>query len=155
MHQWSKYVGDWGFLAIASLIGHHVLRRVWLISRFVEANITANTTAIGILIRNLVDNAIRYSHENGFVKIDITETKHQVTLRVIDNGPGIPEELRKRVFERFFRVIGNKTTGSGLGLGIVQQIVLLHNASIELLRPESGQGLEVKIVFPKERLKQI
>ena len=73
-----------------------------------------------------------------------------IILRVVDNGPGIPQELRDRVFERFFRVVGNRTTGSGLGLGIVQQIVNLHEASIELLTAESGRGLEVKITFPKK-----
>jgi len=113
-----------------------------------KATIIGNSTAIGILIRNLVDNAIRYSGENGFVKIDICNTNNKgAILRIIDSGPGIPEELRQRVFERFFRVIGNKTTGSGLGLGIVQQIVKLHKAQIELLSPESGIGLEIKITF--------
>jgi two-component system, OmpR family, sensor histidine kinase QseC len=109
-----------------------------------------NTTAIGILIRNLVDNAIRYSDEDSYVKIDITETDNTIVLRVIDNGPGIPQELRDRVFERFFRVIGNKSPGSGLGLGIVQQIVRLHQGKIELLTAPGGKGLEIKITFPKD-----
>ncbi len=112
--------------------------------------ITANTTAIDILIRNLIDNAIRYGKENGLITIDISQTNDHATLRVIDDGPGIPEELRKRVFERFFRVIGNRSTGSGLGLGIVQQIVKLHKATIELLTPANKKGLEVKINFPKQ-----
>ena len=60
--------------------------------------ITANTTAIDILIRN--PNAIRYGKENGLITIDISQTADHATLRVIDDGPGIPEELRKRV-ERF------------------------------------------------------
>lgn len=113
-----------------------------------------NSTALSILIRNLVDNAIRYSNEGGFVKIHVEEkTKKFATLRVIDSGPGIPEELKQRVFERFFRVIGNKTTGSGLGLGIVQQIVKLHKANIQLITPESGIGLEVRIEFTDDPLK--
>ncbi len=120
-----------------------------------NASIIGNSTAIGILIRNLLDNAIRYSGEDGFVKIDISKTANDgAILRIIDSGPGIPEELRQRVFERFFRVIGNKTTGSGLGLGIVQQIVKLHKASIELLSPESGIGLEVRITFIQDPTKK-
>ena len=115
-----------------------------------DANFLGNLTAIDILLRNLIDNAIRYTKENSFVKIDISETKGHVILKVTDNGPGIPEELRKRVFERFFRIIGNKTTGSGLGLSIVHQIVSLHNAQIELLAPKSRVGLEVKVTFPKD-----
>ncbi len=108
------------------------------------------STAISILLRNLIDNAIRYSHEGSFVKINITQKSHFVILDVIDNGPGIPEALRERVFERFFRVIGNKSTGSGLGLGIVQQIVQLHQAKIELLSPENGKGLQIRITFNKD-----
>ena len=96
------------------------------------------------------NNAIRYSEEDSYVKIDITETDDWITLRVIDNGPGIPQELRDRVFERFFRVIGNKSPGSGLGLGIVQQIVRLHKGSIKLLTAPGGKGLEIKITFPKD-----
>ncbi len=115
-----------------------------------KAIITGNTIAIGILVRNLIDNAIRYSNEGGFVKIKVDEQVDTVTMSVIDNGPGIPAELRARVFERFFRVIGNKTVGSGLGLGIVQQIVKLHKASIELLSPADHSGLEVKVTFTKD-----
>jgi two-component system, OmpR family, sensor histidine kinase QseC len=111
---------------------------------------TGNPTAIGILIRNLVDNAIRYSEEDSYVKINISEQKDVLTIRVIDNGPGIPEELRDRVFERFFRVIGNKSPGSGLGLGIAQQIVKLHKGNIELLTAPGGKGLEIKITLPKK-----
>lgn len=111
--------------------------------------IEGNPTYVSILIRNLVDNAIRYNSEGGFVKIDITETDDKAILSVTDDGPGIPEELRERVFERFYRVIGNKSTGSGLGLGIVAQIVQLHKADIELNTPENGKGIEFRILFSK------
>jgi two-component system sensor histidine kinase QseC len=110
--------------------------------------IIGNSTAIGILIRNLVDNAIRYSPEQSTVSIHIEKTPTHVTLRVVDNGPGIPEELRERVFERFFRIIGNQATGSGLGLSIVAQIAKLHHASIELKTPLNGKGLDFRIIFP-------
>jgi len=111
--------------------------------------ILGNSTAIGILIRNLVDNAIRYSPEKSKVTIKIEEDDEHVILRVIDNGPGIPKELRERVFERFFRVIGSQATGSGLGLGIVQQITKLHHAEIALETPKNGKGLDFQIRFPK------
>ena len=117
-----------------------------------EDNVTivGAPTAIGILLRNLIDNAIRYSNEGSFVKVNVVSQQALVTVDVIDNGPGIPEELRERVFERFFRVIGNKSTGSGLGLGIVQQIVKLHHAKIELLTPSNGQGLQIRVIFHKD-----
>lgn len=113
------------------------------------ACILGNPTYISILIRNLLDNAIRYNHENGFVKISLTETATHVILSITDDGPGISEELRERVFERFYRIIGNPSTGSGLGLGIVAQIAKLHRANIELLTPPNNQGIEFRIIFPK------
>ncbi len=111
--------------------------------------ILGNETALSILFRNLIDNAIRYTPENSSIKINIYTEKNQVYLIVDDNGPGIPAELRSRVFERFYRVLGTKKQGSGLGLAIVQQIANLHNGTVSLGTPPSGQGLEVKICFPK------
>lgn len=110
--------------------------------------IEGNATAISILVRNLVDNAIRYAHSGGEVVVRVYENNHEILLEVRDNGPGIPDELRARVFERFFRVLGNKSPGSGLGLGIVQQICSLHNAKVELKSPETGTGLIIIIRFP-------
>ncbi|OGT45672.1 MAG: two-component sensor histidine kinase [Gammaproteobacteria bacterium RIFCSPHIGHO2_12_FULL_38_11] len=120
-----------------------------LLSPDSKATIEGSATAIDILLRNLVDNAIRYSPPDSFVTIDIQEDKKHVTLIVRDNGPGIPEKLRKRVFERFFRVIGSNALGSGLGLSIVQQIATLHHANIELHTPTDGQGIEFRVVFNK------
>lgn len=114
-----------------------------------NAVIMGYPTAIAILIRNLVDNAIRYTPYGSLVKVSIHSENNQVILKVIDNGPGIPQELMGRVFERFFRVLGNKSTGSGLGLGIVQQIVEIHDAQISLNTVEIGTGLEVAVVFAK------
>lgn len=106
-----------------------------------------NSTALSILIRNLVDNAIRYCKKEGKVLVRVYQTKHEVVLQVADNGPGIPDELKSRVFERFFRVLGNKSTGSGLGLAIVQQICDLHGARVELDSPKEGTGLIVRVYF--------
>ena len=107
-----------------------------------------NATAIGILIRNLVDNAIRYCKTEGQVLVRVYQQTKDVVLEVQDNGPGIPPELQSRVFERFYRVLGNKTTGSGLGLAIVQQILAMHNGRISLEPPAKGTGLIVKVYFP-------
>jgi two-component system sensor histidine kinase QseC len=110
--------------------------------------ITGNATGIYALIRNLVDNAIRYTSEKGAIKVIIENKTKQILLRVIDNGPGIPAELRSRVFERFFRILGTNTQGSGLGLAIVLQIAKLHGGNVTLSVPESGKGLEVSVSFP-------
>lgn len=114
-----------------------------------ETIILGNDTAIGILIRNIVDNAIRYTPPNGEVKVAIIETDEEIILRVTDTGPGIPLELRERVFERFYRILGSKASGSGLGLAIVSQITDLHHATIRLSSPANGVGLQFDVAFPK------
>lgn len=111
-------------------------------------NISGNATALGILIRNLVDNAIRYSQDDSRVSVRIFQQDNSVILEIEDNGPGIPEELRSRVFERFYRVIGNASPGSGLGLAIVQQICELHGGTIQLDTPSDGKGLLVRVALP-------
>nr|WP_242602805.1 ATP-binding protein [Legionella quateirensis] len=110
--------------------------------------IQGNPTALGILIRNLVDNAIRYCGENGRVIVRLIKQNNELVLEVGDNGPGIPPELQARVFERFFRVLGNKSPGSGLGLAIVQQICELHGGRVVLDSPKTGTGLIVKVYLP-------
>lgn len=109
--------------------------------------ILGNDIALGILIRNIVDNAIRYTPEHGEVKIKILNENEHVILRVTDSGPGIPVELRERVFERFYRILGTKAQGSGLGLAIVSQITSLHHAKIKLGTPENGLGLQFDVEF--------
>jgi two-component system sensor histidine kinase TctE len=74
--------------------------------------------------------------------------EHRVRLAVEDNGPGIPPEERERVFERFYRILGNEATGCGLGLAIVREICLSLGAEIRLATPASGPGLRVEIDFP-------
>jgi two-component system sensor histidine kinase QseC len=111
--------------------------------------IYGNSTALGILIRNLVDNAIRYCNEHGRIKVLLNKSQNsEIMLEVSDNGPGIPQELRSRVFERFFRVLGNKSPGSGLGLAIVQQICELHSGRVILDTPKEGTGLIVQVFLP-------
>ena len=110
--------------------------------------IQGNATALGILIRNLVDNAIRYCGENGRVIVRLTKHDQEIMLEVSDNGPGIPPDLQARVFERFFRVLGNKSPGSGLGLAIVQQICELHGGRVALDSPAQGTGLIVRVYLP-------
>lgn len=108
-----------------------------------------NDTAIGIMIRNIVDNAIRYTPEGGAVTVSIIDSNAHIIFRVTDTGTGIPVQLRERVFERFFRVLGTKAAGSGLGLAIVSQIAALHHAEIMLGTPPNGTGLQFDVAFPK------
>lgn len=117
----------------------------------IDVVVLGNDTALGILIRNVVDNAIRYTPPNGAVHVSIISTDSQIIFRVIDTGPGIPLELRERVFERFYRMLGTKASGSGLGLAIVVQITALHHAIISLATPPNGIGLQFDVAFPKYR----
>ncbi len=121
-----------------------------LICNDTSGTIEGNATALGIMLRNLVDNAIRYSPPNSFVTVKVENQMETVMVSVTDNGPGIPAELRARVFERFYRILGTKQAGSGLGLAIVQQIAMLHHAQVSLDTPENGVGLRVTVTFPKE-----
>ena len=111
--------------------------------------IMGNSAALTILVKNLVDNAIRYSPKESKIHVQITQDEHTITFKVIDSGPGIAAELRSRVFERFYRVLGTKAHGSGLGLAIVQQIANLHHAQVKLGSSQELKGLEVVISFPK------
>lgn len=113
--------------------------------------VLGNDTAIGILIRNVVDNAIRYTPHKGEVKVGLIDNGSKIIFRVTDTGSGIPIELRERVFERFYRVLGTKASGSGLGLAIVHQIAALHHAEIELSTPSNHPGLQFDVAFPKVR----
>ena len=82
-----------------------------------------------------------------FVTVSIEPAGKNVSLKITDSGPGIPEELHSRIFERFFRVVGSASPGSGLGLSIVQQIAQLHHAEIHLSTPPSGKGLQIEVLF--------
>jgi two-component system sensor histidine kinase QseC len=110
--------------------------------------INGDAAALAILIRNLVDNAIRYTPSGGRVKVSIASGADGTTLTVTDNGPGIPELERARVFERFYRAPGSGSQGCGLGLSIAQRITELHGARIELAAPTTGSGLQVTVRFP-------
>ena len=103
------------------------------------------------VIFNLVDNAIKYTNENPVIKIDVAGAENFVTLRIADNGVGIPDEYKSKVFEKFFRVpVGNvhNTKGYGLGLSYVSTVVKKHNGTITIANNEGG-GTEFIITLPK------
>ncbi len=102
---------------------------------------------IAILLRNLIDNAIRYSPEGGSVHVRAARDAQAATLTVIDQGPGIPADERDKVGQRFYRVLGSEEYGSGLGLSIVKRIAELHGASLSLEDGPRGEGLSVTARF--------
>ncbi|PWB53341.1 MAG: two-component sensor histidine kinase [Nitrosomonadales bacterium] len=111
------------------------------------AMIRGNADMLGILLRNLVDNAIRYTPRNGRVDVSLIVEQGRVRLEVTDSGPGIPEQERQRVFDRFYRILGNEAAGSGLGLSIVKRIADVHAAKLGLADGGHGTGLRVSVDF--------
>jgi len=103
--------------------------------------------ALRILVANLVDNALRYTPPGGTVEVRVAPDGDHARVEVADSGPGIPEEERERVFDRFYRGRQAPGGGSGLGLAIVRQIVTLHGGWIALDQSPSG-GLLVSARFP-------
>lgn len=112
-----------------------------------SAMIYGNADMLGILLRNLADNAIRYTPPHGQVGISLRAAQGRIWLEVLDSGPGIPEQERQRVFDRFYRILGNDAAGSGLGLSIVKRISDFHKASLSLSAGEHGQGLRARVGF--------
>ena len=99
------------------------------------------------LVANLIDNAIRYTPDRGVVTAVLEASEARVTLRIEDNGPGIPIEQRERVFERFYRLHdAAESGGCGLGLPIVREIAAASGARVALSEPPGG-GLAVSVVF--------
>ena len=101
------------------------------------------------MLGNLLDNAIRYTQQGGQVTVRVAAGTNAVVLSVEDNGPGIPEQERERVFERFYRVLDTGTEGCGLGLAIVREIALSHRAEITLAAGAGGRGTLARVAFPR------
>jgi two-component system OmpR family sensor kinase len=112
----------------------------------VDAAIQGDADSLRILVRNLVDNAIRYTPAGGVVSIRVAATRNAVDFTVSDTGPGIALEHRARIFDRFYRVGSSAEPGSGLGLAIVKAITEHHHAQIVLETPDRG-GLRVRVRF--------
>jgi two-component system, OmpR family, sensor histidine kinase QseC len=112
------------------------------------ADIEGLEFGVAVLLRNLLDNAIRYGPVGGKIRVSCLVEDGESVLRVEDAGPGIPPDQRRRVFERFYRLPSTTgVDGCGIGLSIVQAVVELHRAQIELDRSTLG-GLMVSVRFP-------
>ena len=104
------------------------------------------------LLNNLVDNAIKYTPPGGQVTLRV-RVAEQAVIEVEDDGIGIPFEERARIFERFYRVLGTDSDGSGLGLTIVAEIAELHRASVDLFTGRGGKGSLFRVSFARGRAK--
>ena len=124
-------------------------KSIKLIGKCKAATMVGSDILIYRLVYNLVENAIKYNHSGGQVTVTAYQKEKQVYLSVADTGSGIPEELRERVFEPFFRVDKSRSRelgGVGLGLALVREIVRVHDGSITVKSNPSG-GTIFEVLF--------
>ncbi len=120
-----------------------------------SARIIGNADALRRLVSNLVDNAVRYTPAHGRIDVGVQRQGQHITLTVRDNGAGVPDVERHRLFDRFFRGSNvSETThtvaGSGLGLAIVKSIAERHHAEITLGQGLDGRGFSISVRFRAE-----
>jgi two-component system sensor histidine kinase QseC len=110
-----------------------------------------NPEMIHIALRNLLDNALRYSPAGSVVQIEANQTLGLLRIAIRDDGPGVDGAHRTRLSERFFRVLGSGESGNGLGLSIVRRIAELHGAKLSFGSGLHGRGLGVFLDFPHQK----
>lgn len=102
------------------------------------------------VVYNLVENAIKYNNPGGKVQVTVCSDKEQICIQVMDNGSGIPADMKERVFEPFFRVDKSRSReygGVGLGLSLVWEIVKLHGGTV-CVENSSEAGTTVAVSLP-------
>jgi two-component system sensor histidine kinase TctE len=114
-----------------------------------NATVEAPPRLLHELLTNLVGNAILHMQKAGRASVSLVSSEREIMLTVTDDGVGIPEALRERVFERFFRIGESNADGSGLGMAIVKEICDSLGARVALSTPPGGAGLRVDVRFPR------
>ena len=118
------------------------------------AMIRGQSLLLSEALNNLIDNALRYAPYSGHVTVSVNLSDTEVELSVQDNGPGISEEERHRIFDRFYRVLGTQTHGSGLGLAIVKEVAQKHHATVSVITPHPNAmppGTRFTLTFKRAR----
>ena len=150
-----SYRGEWLTINISCIctdIGELYAAVAEEKNKYIHLDIAPNLTIIGnqhllsLAISNLLENAIKYTSNNGKIELKVRTYQDSTAIVISDDGPGIPEEFHDKVFERFVRLDNSRTTeGNGLGLSLVKAVVELHGAKVYL--NDNQPGLKVKIVF--------
>ena len=142
-------IGGLARRAVADLAGVAQAKGIDLgVQRADAAEVEGQPDALMILLRNLVDNAIKYTPQGGTVDVSVVAENGGVRVTVEDSGPGIPPAERERVFDRFYCVPGSDAAGSGLGLAIIKSIAERHDATLALGESKRLGGLEATVTFP-------
>jgi two-component system sensor histidine kinase QseC len=117
-----------------------------------DCRVQGEATLLAVLVRNLVDNAIRYSPAAARVHVGVASADGTVRFTVQDSGPGLADAELQRLGERFFRVVGSGQDGSGLGWSIVRRIAEVHRAQLSARRSARLGGLAVEVAWPQVAL---
>lgn len=121
------------------------------VERLDDASVRATEADMRVLVRNLVDNAIRYGGEGAQVDVSVRREAQRIVIEVRDSGPGIAEADLPRIFDRFFRAGANDVEGSGLGLAIVQAVAQSYRGSATLANRADGQsGIVARVELPRQ-----
>ncbi len=112
------------------------------------AELLGNETLVGVLLRNLLDNALRYSPSGATIHVSVSTQSQGALLRVQDSGAGMTDEQLAHLGERFFRVLGSDQPGSGLGWSIVRRVAQAHDAHVSVTRSALLGGLDVSVQWP-------
>jgi two-component system, OmpR family, sensor histidine kinase QseC len=150
-----RHAGEQGPLELASIVAvvtHEfevtAAQKSQSISLLTEPGIIrGNVDELGILVRNLVDNALRYAGRGARVGVRCVRDAGRVQLQVLDDGPGVADADRERIFDRFYRAPGNGERGSGIGLALVSRIAQLHEATVSTGTGLDGRGFGITIFF--------
>jgi two-component system phosphate regulon sensor histidine kinase PhoR len=113
----------------------------------------ADSARMEQVFRNLIDNAIKYGSEGGWVRVELESKKDQLEVSVEDDGPGIPADHQSRIFDRFYRIEKSRSKekgGSGLGLAIVRRILEAHQCEVKLVS-EQGSGCSFRFRLKKAK----
>lgn len=115
----------------------------------IKPNITlkGNDEMLQALVRNLLGNAIKYTHAEGQIVLTLTQHAESVVLKVADNGIGVDEAIRDKLCESFFRGASTHAEGSGLGLAIVKWVADAHNATLDIAQGDNQQGCVFTVTF--------
>ena len=137
----TEIAGDW--------VIHADAHGIELVFDLQPVTMRGNAPLIEEMLGNLLDNAVRYTPSGGTITVRTRNEDSAAIVEVEDTGPGIPEEHRALVLQRFYRLAGEQMNGCGLGLAIVSEIASAHHARLNLSAPASGRGLLVTLHFPR------
>jgi two-component system sensor histidine kinase QseC len=114
-----------------------------------DCQVPGDETLLSMLVRNLLDNAMRYAPDGAHIRVVVAPSSHGVSLDVQDSGAGMAQADRQRLGERFFRVLGQNQAGSGLGWSIVRRIAQVTGATVAVQQSKALGGLQVTVGWPR------